>query len=84
MYSSNSFKDKIIFYGGCFTTLQDESPETEGIPFTTTFQNIFPCQLITENRLISFPYTAIIAIVTAMVGNLDQPTNKYPIAKLLK
>ena len=56
--------------------LEHEGPESQPISVLTAVQDLLPVQTISFGMRILAPYPAVIAVIFAIIGKLDQPSGK--------
>ena len=60
-----------------FPSLEHEGPESQAVSFTDQLHDGFRSQTVAPEGDVAGPYAAIIAVVPAMVGELDQAPYEY-------
>ena len=71
----------LILHRRRFAPLQHKGTETQPIAFMATRKNLLLRQLITDYVPVLLPYAAIVAVIAATVGYLNQSANEDFIAK---
>jgi len=65
-----------------FAPLQNESTEAQPVAAFTAGQNFFLRQAVAFRPVIAAPDSAVVAVVAAVVGKLDQPADVNPVPEM--
>lgn len=79
--SGNCLHHPLILHRRRFAPLQHKGTEAQPIAFMATRKNLLLRQLITGYVPVLLPYAAIVAVIAATVGYLNQSANEDFIAK---
>ena len=74
-YGHDQLCDPVIRIPGVLAPLEHKGPEPKGITFPAALHNFFPAQTVTFRPAVSFSDPAVVAVVFAVIGKLDQSSD---------
>ena len=58
-----------------FATLQNKGPKAQGVTLLTAGKDLFFGQAVANSFCVAASYSAVITVISAVIGEFDQPAN---------